>query len=677
MADDTPNIQGLVTDPRFQGLPPEHQRATLAAFTNDKRFQSMSDVDTKRFLAGYSAPATTGIGSLPPPPGGDVSITARPDNPIRNWLSDAQSDITGGTASTIIGKILGHGGSRPGGYDASGRYQPGAQTGTAPTGTGAAAQLLAGPALGPLAAAHGVANMPEHPVQGANELMRGVGQTLGLPLAVASPAALAVGVPSMVAQHATQKGLTALGVDPDYAELAGNIVGLRTGTKLVKGIAPGPGMAIPKAAEKLTDAVIPKKEQMAKFQSNVEDTLLDARNAAKRNGYDITDRPSMARAYRGGADDLKAIYDDKMLAPVKGKLPVKDIPGYEGAQLDANSASAAQLNKRLTDINGELYQSYEKGGQAAQAAVKTKAQLTAEARGIRAVLDPAISDATGYDVATIADTRSRFGKMYDVADKVETSINRGRVTENLKAQGEKMPTSLQEGGISTATRLKRTVFGHPADRAVNQVMQGIRPGGESIPPTPRAPGVTPTLRAPFQPPPDTPNPALQRLQSGNPNVRVSSAADIAENTARMGANRMARAQQTQLDLQPPPRVPIWQQGGAAPDVSGGTNVQGSSAADIAQNEARIAANQAARAARRKPSGGTPPAPQPPPGGGLPPISGGSQATEGAMGSRAIAEHNAAFNQAKAEWMAKNPNADPIRGLSAIAKRAEELRRSKH
>jgi hypothetical protein len=61
---------------------------------------------------------------------------------------------------------------------------------------------------------------------------------------------------------------------------------------------------------------------------------------------------------------------------------------------------------------------------------------------------------------------------------------------------------------------------------------------------------------------------------------------------------------------------------------------------------------------------------------LPPVSGGSPAGEGAMGGKAIAEHNAAFNQAKAEWMAKNPGDNPIKGLSAIAQRAEQLRRAK-
>lgn len=87
----------------------------------------------------------------------------------------------------------------------------------------AAVEFLGGPVLGPINAAHGAAILPEHPIRGANEVVRGVGQTVALPLAVVNPGLAASAVPAGVVQHGVQHGLTALGVDPDVSEMAGNI----------------------------------------------------------------------------------------------------------------------------------------------------------------------------------------------------------------------------------------------------------------------------------------------------------------------------------------------------------------------------------------------------------------------------------------------------------------------
>ena len=97
-----------------------------------------------------------------------------------------------------------------------------------------AGDVIGGAVLGPMTVAHGITQIPEHPVRATNEMVRGVGQTVALPMAVANPAMMAYAGPSIMAQQGTQKGLEALGVDKDYAELGGNVAGALTGAAVAK-----------------------------------------------------------------------------------------------------------------------------------------------------------------------------------------------------------------------------------------------------------------------------------------------------------------------------------------------------------------------------------------------------------------------------------------------------------
>lgn len=92
-----------------------------------------------------------------------------------------------------------------------------------------AGDVIGGIALGPIRAAKGVSQLPDHPVRGVNNIIGGVGQTIALPAAVLNPATMAYAAPAVATQQATQKGLNAIGVDPDYAELGGNIAGIAAG----------------------------------------------------------------------------------------------------------------------------------------------------------------------------------------------------------------------------------------------------------------------------------------------------------------------------------------------------------------------------------------------------------------------------------------------------------------
>lgn len=182
-----------------------------------------------------SAPATAPTGTL----------RARPDHPVRNWLEDAQEDIHHGTTLTLPGKVLHALGAT------------GLDTGVS-EGASQAMQAMSplGLVTGPLEAAHGgiEAADPEstrsQQVRGANELLGGVGKTVGGALPFAAPAHLGQVVPTLATygpiQHGVEKGAEAAGVDPDSAQLIGNMGALMT--PVGKGMIGGAGEVLSKNA---------------------------------------------------------------------------------------------------------------------------------------------------------------------------------------------------------------------------------------------------------------------------------------------------------------------------------------------------------------------------------------------------------------------------------------------
>ncbi|HEX3156806.1 MAG TPA: hypothetical protein VHV32_19410 [Candidatus Angelobacter sp.] len=94
-----------------------------------------------------------------------------------------------------------------------------------------AGDVMGGAVLGPLNAAHGAAIAPDHPARGAHEVISGIGQTVALPMAVANPGTMAYAAPAVAAQTGVTSGLKGLGVDEDYANLAGDAAGMYAGAK--------------------------------------------------------------------------------------------------------------------------------------------------------------------------------------------------------------------------------------------------------------------------------------------------------------------------------------------------------------------------------------------------------------------------------------------------------------
>jgi hypothetical protein len=453
----------VVNDRRFQGLSPAEQRQVLYGITNDTRFQSMSDADTLRFVSTVKSPPPAPTAGTGTQQGGGymgdllskaTSINA-PDRSFAGQLNEQLGKIRG-----LFGadKMIG----------------------------GGTNELLAGPIIGPVQALHGLVQMPSHPVRGTNEIVKGIGEAGALPSAVFNPATIGISAPGAVVQHGVQKGLENLGADKDWAELGGNIAGIGTGVKIIKGLQPKVLISNTEAASKIRDAVNPPPKNAPNFEKNVAKNLDVARDAAKRSGFEIHDRPTLAEAFKTAGDETRATYYDKMLGPVKDvEVPVTGARGYGGTYDGAISPSSnpnaltavaklSQLDARLSEINAQLRSAYEKGGKAAQAAVKSKGDLTAEAAWIRSTLDNEIGQRIGIDPEVVANTRARFGQLSDLADKVTQSMSKSRYAANAAKQGEQLPHSVSELGIRFANRATRWALGHPADRAIEKTIQKLQ-----------------------------------------------------------------------------------------------------------------------------------------------------------------------------------------------------------
>lgn len=116
----------------------------------------------------------------------------------------------------------------------------------------AAVDFAGGPILGPLQIAHGAAITPEHPIRGTAEQIRGVGQTLALPLAVVAPEATAMSLPRVALGTGVSSLAKEAGLDPDAADILGFAAAAK-GPELVKGT----GAKIAKVAGKAASSVDP------------------------------------------------------------------------------------------------------------------------------------------------------------------------------------------------------------------------------------------------------------------------------------------------------------------------------------------------------------------------------------------------------------------------------------
>ena len=251
-------------------------------------------------------------------------------------------------------------------------------------------------------------------------------------------------------------GIRDIRSDPDYyLSKAGPVAGQFAGQAITAAGAEGARLGYQKmtepfspeeAARRLTDAINPPAKQMPGFQVELARHLDKIVEFAERRGLKLNSIDNLAKAIQGGGQELKNYWYEKVLGPVKGnKVLTSGIPGYSGSGEGAE-ATLEQLDRRLSDINNELAPKYGKEGLAAQQAVKTEAQLNAEAAGIRKVLYPKLSELTGIPAEQLASTRQAMGSMRKLGDQTQLSASTARRKLNTAKNAPKTFNPLDRGG---------------------------------------------------------------------------------------------------------------------------------------------------------------------------------------------------------------------------------------
>lgn len=262
--------------------------------------------------------------------------------------------------------------------------------------------------------------MAEAPIRAEGEAITGIGKSLW-----------GVSTPGLINRMSNKEDPAKIGADMTVA-----LGGYMAGGPKEEGAAPR--VKASQAAKEITDAVNPLPKHMESFQRSLGQHLDKITTFAKSNGIDIASLDGLSKAMKGSSEWIRDHYYKQMLGPVKDN-PVSiagRVKGYSGETTHApGSATLGQLDARLSQVNAELNPKYAKGGMAGQAAVKSAAELNAEAAGIRSVLYPEIAKATGLDPKVVADTRASFGALNELAEKTGQSASKSRFATNKATQG--------------------------------------------------------------------------------------------------------------------------------------------------------------------------------------------------------------------------------------------------
>jgi hypothetical protein len=332
--------------------------------------------------------------------------------------------------------------------------------------------------------------------------------------------------------------------------------GLEAGTIPLSFVAPEKAgtkvgsVALDDAAKVITNAVNPVPEKMGRFQSELAKHFDKIVTFAAQHGINIDSPEGLGRAMKQAGSSVREHYYDKILGPVK-ELPVDvtSIPGYAGKTATSPStATLADLDARLSQINADLNPKFAKKGEiAAQAAVKSAGDLNAEASAIRAVLYPRLAQATGLTPEVIAQTRQAFGSLRELAEQTNEAATKARFAANKEAQAPLTvnPFSGSKGKQFLADKVVNAVRPDPIKGAIkNAVSKADVPRYRLPEPDPVA--ARSALRPPRQPP-------IRGVSKAAGKVVETSPEEVAEHAKKFGEREAQVLKSRNKTL----RRPIW------------------------------------------------------------------------------------------------------------------------
>jgi hypothetical protein len=259
-------------------------------------------------------------------------------------------------------------------------------------------------------------------------------------------------------------------------------------------------MSSKSAAKMLTDAVNPAAEQLPRFEKAIGEHLDKIITFAASKGIKLDSLENLAEAMKEASTSIRSHYYDKLLGPFKdAPADLSAIKGYAGETSSPSTASLGQLDARLSQINAELSPKYGKASEiAARSAVKSSAELNAEASSIRKVLYGRLGELSGIGAEAVAKTRSAFGSLEKLAETTTESASTARVAANKAAREPMTLNPLSNTKQFVADKALAKLQGNPVAKAVRSAMSRAEVKPYALPePNPAAMAAA-TRSAPIQ-----------------------------------------------------------------------------------------------------------------------------------------------------------------------------------
>lgn len=369
---------------------------------------------------------------------------------VGQWFHNLEADMRYGSDLTLPGKVM---------------RKLGRTSGVGDSGT---ANFIGGPIIGPTQIGQGISQMGEHPVRGAVKIMRGIGTTAALPVAMVTAGAPAAAIRPLIMGTAGSAvaGKTAqvMGADKDTQELASDIGGMAAGAASNK---------LPKV---LSRALLLGKTPAAAYESALKpSTTLSPTERANIVNTAIKERIPVSQK---GLEKLGGLIDDinseiKQTINTDPNRPISTAPAALNAlRLQNRPGIGIQVNPRadvaaVKNAAREFLDIYGHEVPAAQAQAlkqgtykalgdKAYGELQTASKEAQKALARGLKEELANQFPELKDLNARDSRLIDLQDALELAV--GRIS-NRDFMG--IGTPMAAAGVRAVTNSNKAaaVFG--------------------------------------------------------------------------------------------------------------------------------------------------------------------------------------------------------------------------
>jgi len=241
-------------------------------------------------------------------------------------------------------------------------------------------------------------------------------------------------------------------------------------------------MAPEVSAREMTKAINPAVNEWPNFMKGTQAEAGNIIDYAKRNNINLKTQLDWAKAARGAADEANNHFKTQVLGPISKETASVAGTGYQGKGAGQASASLADINQRITDINDELRSAYNKreSGQT-RTALAGEPELKAEKKALTDVLHNEIAKRTGLTPEQVANLRQRIGRQYSIADQTEAAVNQRESSEGKSIEGRRDIPLNKSGMVKSIVDYARGGSTGIADRRFSRIIPKMMSSSEPLP----------------------------------------------------------------------------------------------------------------------------------------------------------------------------------------------------